>query len=157
MASADSSSPGAVRARDHGLPHCGIRSIRKGLFPGPGRTVSKFNALTRSLGIVMRLNRYASDSVHRISQRIVRRMGAWVDDRFEEAEEAVRTRFSRRTGRVLRDVCDGGGARFPVTSSLLPLRRQFSRQLYEWPVLPLFKSRTKLVGETVARPRTLVL
>lgn len=27
---------------------------------------------------------------------------------------------------------------------LLPLRRQFSRQLYEWPCLPLFKSRTKL-------------
>lgn len=27
---------------------------------------------------------------------------------------------------------------------LSPLRRQFTRQLYEWPVLPIFKSRTKL-------------
>ncbi|XP_015597839.1 uncharacterized protein LOC107268987 [Cephus cinctus] len=31
-------------------------------------------------------------------------------------------------------------------STLRPLRRQFTRQLYEWPVLPSFKSRTKLVG-----------
>ncbi|KAG7189709.1 hypothetical protein KM043_017377 [Ampulex compressa] len=95
--------------------------------------------------------------IHRSRRSItVRRMGAWVDDRFVE-EEAVPSDQSpkRRTSRILGQVCDGGGpgavhqlqrkfTSFAWSASLLPLRRQFTRQLYEWPCLPLFKSRTKL-------------
>lgn len=96
-------------------------------------------------------------------------MGAWVDDRLVEEEEVVLIKQqkqkhqhkqgpSRRTCRIFDRVCDGGGvgtgqlrpdiifsyyAAF-ASALLLPLRRQFTRQLYEWPCLPLFKSRTKL-------------
>lgn len=38
---------------------------------------------------------------------------------------------------------DAAAVRYP-RRQLQPLRRQFSRQLYEW--LPLFKSRTKLIS-----------
>lgn len=89
-------------------------------------------------------------------------MGAWVDDRFavEEAVPIIQGPRRRKASRVPGHVCDGCGpdaihrrqclattdlADSRVSpSSLLPLRRQFTRQLYEWPGLPLFKSRTKL-------------
>ncbi|KAK2588249.1 hypothetical protein KPH14_004279 [Odynerus spinipes] len=92
-------------------------------------------------------------------------MGAWVDDRLAEEEEVVPIKkqnqqgpSTTRTCRLLGRVCDGGGvgtgqlrpgiifAPYVASASalLLPLRRQFSRQLYEWPCIPLFKSRTKL-------------
>lgn len=87
-----------------------------------------------------------------------RRMGAWVDERF--AEEEVVPSNQSATWRIRGRNCNGGGPlhgrpgadyqspnNFTSTwssASLLPLRRQFTRQLYEWPCLPLFKSRTKL-------------
>lgn len=94
-------------------------------------------------------------------------MGAWVDDRLVEEEEVVQIKQKKqekqeglsktRTYHILGHVCDGGGvgtgqlcpdiifALHVASVLLLPLRRQFSRQLlYEWPCIPLFKSRTKL-------------
>lgn len=92
-------------------------------------------------------------------------MGAWVDDRLAEEAEVVPNKKLQREGpsttrtcRILGHVCNGGGVgtgqlRPEITfvsyvasasALLLPLRRQFSRQLYEWPCIPLFKSRTKL-------------
>ncbi|XP_076658109.1 uncharacterized protein LOC143362117 isoform X1 [Halictus rubicundus] len=104
---------------------------------------------------------------HRSRSTTVRRMGAWVNDRFAEEEVVPINQGPRRrkTSGILGHICDGGGpggiyqssknfksSRF--SPSLLPLRRQFTRQLYEWPCLPLFKSRTKLnrfrIGSTVA-------
>lgn len=101
--------------------------------------------------------------IHRKSRSsTVRRMGAWVDDRFAEEEAVPINQGPRRRKalRILGHVCDGGGpdathqrtttnyrnscGSSSSASSLLPLRRQFTRQLYEWPGLPLFKSRTKL-------------
>lgn len=98
--------------------------------------------------------------IHRKSRSsTVRRMGAWVDDRFaaEEAVPIIQGPRRRKASRILGHVCDGCGpdaihrqclatSNFADSrvSSLLPLRRQFTRQLYEWPGLPLFKSRTKL-------------
>ena len=77
-------------------------------------------------------------------------MGAWVNDRYVEAGAVLKKRYTRRTKIKPRSkVCDGGGSeqirsfKSSSSSSLLPLRRQFARQLYEWPVLSLFKSRTK--------------
>lgn len=103
---------------------------------------------------------YFDRRIHRKSRSsTVRRMGAWVDDRFAE-EEAVPINQGprrRKASRILGHVCDGGGPdaihqrttknfknSCRSSASLLPLRRQFTRQLYEWPGLPLFKSRTKL-------------
>lgn len=102
----------------------------------------------------------AASWIHRKSRSsTVRRMGAWVDDRFAE-EEAVPINQGprrRKASCILGHVCDGGGPdaihqrttknfknSCRSSASLLPLRRQFTRQLYEWPGLPLFKSRTKL-------------
>lgn len=90
-----------------------------------------------------------------------RRMGAWVDDRFAEEEVVSSNQSTGRTWRIRGHSCDGGGplhgrpgadyrqspnshASTWSPASLLPLRHQFTRQLYEWPCLPLFKSRTKL-------------
>lgn len=113
--------------------------------------------LTRYFIFVRRIHRKSRSST-------VRRMGAWVDDRFaaEEAVPIIQGPRRRKASRILGHVCDGCGPdaihrqcfatrNFFVLdsprvspSSLLPLRRQFTRQLYEWPGLPLFKSRTKL-------------
>ena len=80
----------------------------------------------------------------------VRRMGAWVNDRVVEEEVVLRVvqDTRKRSTTILGSSCDGGGGRLQArsSSSLLPLRRQFTRQLYEWPITPLFKSRTKLVN-----------
>ncbi|KAH0955860.1 hypothetical protein HN011_006171 [Eciton burchellii] len=90
-----------------------------------------------------------------------RRMGAWVDDRFAVEEVVPRNQSnSAWTWRNRGRGCNGGGSSHSrsgadyqssnnrtsswLPASLLPLRRQFTRQLYEWPCLPLFKSRTKL-------------
>lgn len=87
-------------------------------------------------------------------------MGAWVDERFAEEEVVPSNQSATWTWRIQGRNCNGGGPlhgrpgadyqlpdNFTSTwssASLLPLRRQFTRQLYEWPCLPLFKSRTKL-------------
>lgn len=107
-------------------------------------------------------------SIHHRSRRsTVRRMGAWADDRaavevVEVVEQspfglglARQQQLPRRKSRGLTvrksgcKFCDAGGSygrgKHTLLTSLLPLRRQFTRQLYEWPVLPLFKSRTKLI------------
>jgi len=89
-----------------------------------------------------------------------RRMGAWVDERFAEEEVVPSNRSATWTWRIQDRNCNGGGPlhgrpgadyqspnnfiSISLSASLLPLRRQFTRQLYEWPCLPLFKSRTKL-------------
>ncbi|EZA56495.1 hypothetical protein X777_03116 [Ooceraea biroi] len=90
-----------------------------------------------------------------------RRMGAWVDDRFVVEEEVPRNRSNTTWTWNRGRGCNGGGPSHGrpgpdcqppnsnctstwLPASLLPLRRQFTRQLYEWPCLPLFKSRTKL-------------
>lgn len=96
---------------------------------------------------------------HKNRNSTFRRMGAWVDDRFAE-EEVVLGQSITWIWRIRGRDCNGGGplhgrpgadyqspnnstSTWP-SASLLPLRRQFTRQLYEWPCLPLFKSRTKL-------------
>lgn len=76
-------------------------------------------------------------------------MGAWVSDRVVEEEVVLRIQDTWNwTTTILGTICDGGGGEREARSSLslLPLRRQFTRQLYEWPITPLFKSRTKLVN-----------
>lgn len=89
-----------------------------------------------------------------------RRMGAWVNERFAEEEVVPSNQSATWTWRIRGRNCNGAGPlhgrpgadyqspdNFTSTwssASLLPLRRQFTRQLYEWPCLPLFKSRTKL-------------
>lgn len=88
-------------------------------------------------------------SAHQRSrEKTVRRMGAWVDDRVAEEAVALRTQDTRRTPSILGIICDGGGGDFRSiwsSSSLLSLRRQFSRQLYEWTIVS-FELRTKLIS-----------
>lgn len=127
--------------------------------------IHRFSLIVNAIYIYIISLRWLGLFYCRIQQRenrssTFRRMGAWADERFAEEEVVPSNQSATWTWRIRGRNCNGGGPlhgrpgadyqspdNFTSTrssASLSPLRRQFTRQLYEWPCLPLFKSRTKL-------------